>query len=252
MKEEEVAFRNERGRRLAAVIMRPDLGEPAAMAVLCHGMLSGKNSPKHVALSERLAARDIATLRFDFTSRYGSEGPIEELTYTHQVLDLEAAVNFARETFGPLPLGIYGSSMGGAVALLYTARLGNVNALATISAVGRPGDLWSAWLGEEKKAQWRKEGWIELQGIRLPWSFYMEATTKDAIGAAACVRCPLLVVHGAKDTVVPVAQAREIHAAAAGEKKLVILPEADHSYSRPEDLERMLQEVAGWLQTNLL
>src|SRR4030042_1278948 len=99
MKEEEVAFRNERGRRLAAVIMRPDLGEPAAMAVLCHGMLSGKNSPKHVALSERLAARDIATLRFDFTSRYGSEGPIEELTYTHQVLDLEAAVNFARETF---------------------------------------------------------------------------------------------------------------------------------------------------------
>jgi alpha-beta hydrolase superfamily lysophospholipase len=252
MKEEKVTFPNERGRRLAAVMGRPDLGAPAAVAVLCHGMLSGKNSPKHVMLSERLTARDIATVRFDFTSRYDSEGSIEEMTYTHQVLDLQAAVSFARDTFGPLPLGIYGSSMGGAVAILYVARFGGVDALATIAAVGRPGDLWSAWLDAERKERWRKEGWIEFRDTRLPWGFYADAIKKDVIGAAAQVRCPFLVVHGAKDAVVPVEQGREIHAAAGGEKKLVILPEADHAFSRPEDLAQMLREVAGWLQENLV
>jgi alpha-beta hydrolase superfamily lysophospholipase len=252
VREEAVWFPNLRGRRLAAVFGRPENGAPKALVVLCHGMLSGKNSPKHQSLAHRLSSRGIASLRFDFTSRYDSEGPVEEMTYTNQVGDLAGAVDCARKTFGPLPLGLYGSSMGGAVAILYTATHEPPDALATISAVGRPGALWSAWGEGERLERWRLEGWITLEGTRLPYSFYQDSLKQDVPGAASRIRCPFLLVHGARDSIVPVVQCRELHAAAAGPKRIVILPEADHRFSRPEDLERMLQEVSDWFFAHLL
>jgi fermentation-respiration switch protein FrsA (DUF1100 family) len=231
VREEAVRFPNVRGRRLAAVLGRPEAGVPKALVVLCHGMLSGKNSPKHMLLAHRLSSEGIASLRFDFTSRYDSEGTVEEMTYTNQVGDLAA--------------------MGGAVAILYAATNEPPDALATISAVGRPAALWSAWGEGERLERWRIEGWITLEGIRLPYSFYQDILKQDVPGAAARIRCPFLLVHGARDSIVPVVQCRELHSAAAGPKRMVVLPRADHRFSRPEDLERMLQEVSDWFVTHL-
>jgi fermentation-respiration switch protein FrsA (DUF1100 family) len=252
VREEAVRFPNARGRQLAAILRRPEAGAPQAFVVLCHGMLSGKNSPKQMRLTELLSSHGFATLRFDFTSRYDSEGPVEEMTYTNQVGDLAAAVAWGRKTLGPLPLGLYGSSMGGAVAILYSAALEQPDALAAISAVGRPGDLWSAWARGEQLDRWRSEGWITLEGNRLPFGFYQDALNQDVPGAAAQIKAPLLLIHGARDSIVPAAQCRELHAAAAGPKRMVILPSADHRFSRPEDLETMLQEVSRWFLTYLM
>lgn len=251
MREEPVRFESREGRRLAGVIGRPARGEPRAAVVLAHGMLSGKNSPKHVQLAERLAAAGIATFRFDFTSRYESEGTIEEMTYTGQVSDLGAAVDRARAALGPLPLGLYGSSMGGAVVILYAGAGAEVQAIATIAAVGRPGALWSAWADAEGIARWRREGWMEVEGTRLPYGFYEDTLRQDVLAAAARLRAPLLLVHGARDALVPVEQCRELHAAAPVPKRLVILPGGDHRFSRPEDLARMLEEVTAWFVSRL-
>jgi dipeptidyl aminopeptidase/acylaminoacyl peptidase len=250
--EEPVRFSNARGRRLAGVIGRPDAGAPRAVVILAHGMLSGKNSPKHILLAQKLAALGIATLRFDFTSRYDSEGPVEEMTYTAQVGDLASAVEFARDAIGPVPAGLYGSSMGGAVVLLYAASGDRFGALAVISAVGRPGDLWSAWADADRLGRWRESGWIDLEGHRLPYSFYEDALRQDVIAAAGRVRAPLLLVHGARDAIVPVDQCRALHDAAPGPKRMVILPEADHRFSGPADLARMIREVSGWFEKHLL
>lgn len=252
MREQPVRFENPDGRRLAGVIGRPDRGDARAVVVLCHGMLSGKNSPKHIALAERLAARGIATLRFDFTSRYESEGTVEEMTYTRQVADLEAAVRLARERLGRLPLGLYGSSMGGAVAILYAGSGAEVDAVATIAAVGRPGDLWAAWADGAGIEKWRREGWMMVEDARLPYGFYEDTLRQDVLGAAARVRAPILLVHGGRDRLVPVAQCRELHASAPGPKQILILPEADHRFSRPADLARMLDEVTDWFASRLL
>jgi len=252
VKEERVSFLNQRGRRLSGVIAMPDLGEPAAVVVMAHGMLSGKNSPKHLALSRRLADRDIASLRFDFTSRYESEGPIEEMTYTQGIEDLRSAVDCARAALGPLSMGLHGSSMGGAIVLLYAARHGGVDAITTIAAVGKPGPLWEKWLGAEGMAQWQQEGWTSFEDQRIPWNFYRDALSKDAIAAAARLRCPLLVVHGDQDPVVPVGQAEAIHAAARDPKRIVLVPGGGHRFDRPEEFDVMLREVSGWFAEHLL
>jgi hypothetical protein len=43
------------------------------------------------------------------------------------------------------------------------------------------------------------------------------------------VTCPTLVIAGDADTIVPVSQTRQIHDAAGGPKRLVIIEGADHN-----------------------
>jgi dipeptidyl aminopeptidase/acylaminoacyl peptidase len=101
-------------------------------------------------------------------------------------------------------------------------------------------------------ARWEREGWTAFEGQQIPWSFYRDAVSKDAIGASAQVRCPLLVVHGDGDDIVPVEQAKAIHAAARGPRRLVIIPGGGHRFDQPGELEWMLREVSGWFAEHLI
>ncbi len=124
-----LTFQNRRGERLAGVLH----GDPAEVAVICcHGMLSTKDGPKHVMLAEELERAGLACLRFDFAGRGASEGRLEDLCFSGQVDDLEAAIDLLAAR-GVQRLGLFGSSMGGAVALLAAARDERVVAIATLA-----------------------------------------------------------------------------------------------------------------------
>lgn len=60
------------------------------------------------------------------------------------------------------------------------------------------------------------------------------------------VRAPVLVLHGARDSTIPADQARQIYAAAAEPKKLVIFPEGEHNDIPPVDRKAA---VDGFLET---
>ncbi len=77
----------------------------------------------------------------------------------------------------------------------------------------------------------------------------------DSLGRAPAVTCPVLVVHGARDSVVPVGLARRLFAAfparsASGrEKRFVELPEADHNDVVEESGPGLLATVRTFLHT---
>jgi uncharacterized protein len=62
----------------------------------------------------------------------------------------------------------------------------------------------------------------------LPLRFVM-VDQHRTIDHIAGVRAPLFIVHGARDTVIPVAQARRLYAKANEPKTLVILREGEHN-----------------------
>jgi fermentation-respiration switch protein FrsA (DUF1100 family) len=64
-------------------------------------------------------------------------------------------------------------------------------------------------------------GFLPLQQIMVD-----QYRTIDYIGQ---VRAPLYVVHGARDSLIPVHHARQVYAAANGPKTLVVLPGGDHN-----------------------
>jgi dipeptidyl aminopeptidase/acylaminoacyl peptidase len=247
--EERITFSNPRGQNLVGIVHRP-AAQPHAAAILCHGMESSKESEKIVALSRQLAARGILALRFDFAGSGESEGKFEEMTYSGEVEDLRAAYNFALQ-YEPRKIGIFGSSMGGTVAVLFAAQEKNVAALATIAAPVHPEKFSAKILTPEEARQWRTRGYIVYHDKRLNVSLLDDMARLDVPKAARKISCPVLVIHGDKDDTVPVAEGRELFAALAGPKRLCIIEGSDHRLTEPAHLQKALAESIGWLTQHL-
>ena len=248
--ERQVIFSNGRGERLAGVLHLPTDENGSLGVILCHGMESSKESLKLVQLGESFSRAGYTALRFDFTGAGESTGDFESITCTRQVEDLEAAHELLKER-GVVRVGIIGSSMGGTTALVYAGAAEGVAALVTLAAPFNPRELLERDFPPEAVAAWRERGFIDFNGHPLTTDFLEEALTIDVAGAVAQIACPVLVIHGDADPTVPVEQARELHAALPGEKRLCIFPGADHRFTREEDRGAALARAEEWMARHL-
>ena len=244
--EQQVTFGNRRGECLAGVLHLPQETANGFGVILCHGMESSKESLKLLHLGESLSRAGYTALRFDFTGAGESTGDFESITCTRQVEDLEAAHELLKER-GVAEVGVIGSSMGGTTALMYASRATGVVAVATLAAPFDPRELLERDFPPKAIALWRAQGFIDFNGRRLTTDFLEEALTVDPAGAAARITCPVLVIHGDADATVPVSQAWSLHAALSGEKELLILPGADHRFTRQEDRDTALSHAEEWI-----
>ncbi len=248
--ERQVTFSNGRGERLAGMLHLPP-GEAGSLGViLCHGMVSSKESLKLVHLGESLGRAGYTALRFDFTGAGESTGEFGSITCTRQVEDLKAAHVLLMQR-GVARVAILGSSMGGTTALVYAGAAEGVAALVTLAVPFNPRELLERDFPPEAVAAWRARGFIEFDGHRLTTDFLEEALTLVVAAAVARITCPVLVIHGDADPTVPVEQARQLHAALHGEKRLCILPGADHRFTREDDRGAALRQAEEWMARHL-
>ncbi len=250
---ERVAFFNSLGQRLIGLLHRQASSGPVLgpTVVLCHGMMSAKEGRKQGAFAEALERCGFSVLRFDFSFCGESEGKFEEITFTQEVDDLAGAVRWVREQGGG-PLGLLGSSMGGAVAVLYGSRDPDIRALVTLAAVAFPQRLVDRMVELKKKMDaWRDEGHLFGAEGDVGESFFQDAKAQDIPGAIRGMAAPVLILHGALDDVVSVDDARALHENAPGPKRLKIFPLADHRFIRDEDLGDAVTETLDWFWTYL-
>lgn len=252
--EEALTFRDQQGHSIAAVLSRPD--RPAAgLVVLCHGFLSGKNSTTNKTLTRLLNEQGLATFRFDFFGQGESGGPFEELTTTLAVeqtelaLDLVAAKGYGR-------IGLVGSSFGGLVAILTTARRQDIACLALKCPVVDFAEELRLNFGPEELARWQATDTIpNIMGgpdrVRLRYGFYEDSLRQIAYGPAERITAPTLIVQGDHDECVPLHQSHRLHEALGGPKRLDLLPGADHQFTRGEDFLRMTTSMSEWLVRHL-
>ena len=239
-----VTFRNARGNTLTGIVQ----GTPGRrMVILCHGMLSSKDGPKHVALAAALSDVGIASLRFDFAGRGESEGSLYDLSLSGQVQDLDAAVGHLG-TLGVQEVGVFGSSMGGTVAYLTAARDERIIALATLAAVGHPEFI--ADTHPQEFAAFMEQDYIETTDGRIGRAFLDDALSHDVLAAVAILRAPILVIHGEDDETVPCSDAHDI-AAVARTASLELVAGADHEFSNPIYLRPVLQRITQFFQQHI-
>src|SRR6185295_9234506 len=211
---------------LSAVLHHPSQ-PPHGSAILCHGMESAKNSEKLIFLARALAHRGVLALRFDFRYVGESSGKFADITYSGEVEDLQAAYDFMQDRH-PGKSVIFGSSMGGTVALLFAAQEPSVAAIVTLAAPGRPENFPTRMLTPEQLQRWREQGHTIYNGKRLNISLLDDLERLNVPEAARRIRCPVLILHGETDEVVPVAEACELHEILASPKRLSIFKETDH------------------------
>ncbi|MEX0802169.1 MAG: alpha/beta fold hydrolase [Candidatus Binatia bacterium] len=246
MFEEKISFISTTGETIVGVLHHPSDKLSCGAVILCHGMESDKNSDKLVYLSRMLAQRGIVTLRFDFAYVGESSGKFADITYSGEVADLRAAYDFMQSR-QPVRTAILGSSMGGTVALLFAAEEPCVAALVTIAAPVHPEAFPRRILTPEQLQQWRDQGFTFYNGQRLNVALLEDIERINVCASARKIVCPVLVIHGDADEVVPVEEAHELHACLSSVKKLSILKGIDHRLSNPVIMQRALNEVVDWL-----
>ncbi len=246
MSEEKIFFPNARGDILSGVLHHPERNPARGAVILCHGMESDKNSEKLVVVGRELARRGVLAMRFDFAYVGESTGKFEDLTYTGELSDLQAAYALVASRHQG-KMAILGSSMGGTVALMFAAQEPSVAALVTLAAPLHPEKFPVRILTPVQFREWRERGFLLYHGKRLNASLLVDLENIDVPACARKVICPVLILHGDLDEVVPIEEAYELHGCLTKAKRLSIFAGGDHRLSNPEMMRRAIAEAIDWL-----
>ncbi len=221
-----------RGLKVKGVATIPDAGRRSyPCVILSHGLLSSKDSSKHIALSEALDAHGIASCRFDYHGCGESEGRVEETTLSIRIDNLERTKDWVlrHASIDAARIGLLGSSFGGATSLVVAARDATVRCIS----------LWSTpYLLENKEEN-------SLSGTVFKESIFKDFAGYDLLAEARRVSHGL-VVHGEMDEVVPLAEARAIYENLREPKKFELIGGGDHVFSRDADRERAIRLATEW------
>ena len=205
---ERVSIRADDGVRLAGWFL-PRPGAPAV--ILLHGYPAEKADLLPIASA---LAPEFATLLVDQRYFGDSEGGATTLGFRERQ-DLKRMLDFL-EARGATTVGVFGFSLGGAVALLTAAEDPRIRAIvayapfADLRTLGRELYGWM-WLG--------RYPFVEAM---LVWSrllFGVDITRPSPAEAAARVAVPVLLVHSRQDEQIPFRHAERLQAALAANPK---------------------------------
>ncbi len=252
--EEALTFQDEGGHRVSAVLSPPERPDQT-IAVLCHGFLSNKNSTTNKTLTRLLHQHGIATFRFDFFGQGESEGLFEDITATLAVGQAHAAIQTV-VTRGYRTIGLVGSSFGGLVAILTAAQRHDLACLALKCPVVDFAEELRLEFGPDEMGRWQATDTIpNIMGnpdrVRLKYRLYEDCLQTVAYGPATKIVTPTLIVQGQKDEMVPLHQSQKLFDFLRGPKRMDLLPDADHQFTRAEDFHAMTTSITEWLVTHL-
>jgi alpha-beta hydrolase superfamily lysophospholipase len=188
--------------------------------VALHGLKHSKS--QNVGLAEELAERGFDVVLIDHRAHGDSDGEYttwgaKEADDVRRVVDALLAEALIRK-----PFYVWGVSMGGTTAIRYAAcdtRVAGCMAVAPYTSGPQVARRLLLLLSPETYEQaWQRAG--ELAGF--------DPRDASALAAVRQLHCPLVVVHGTLDTLVPFSHGQAIVAAAAGPAELIDIPAATH------------------------
>jgi len=232
MAQSEIAYIEVGGRRIA---YRARSGSPPTLVFL-PGYGSDMEGTKALALDAFADRRGLAMLRLDYSGTGSSGGRFTDGTLA---LWLEEALAVAdRLTEGPLI--VVGSSMGGWIGLrLALLRPERVRALVGIAAAP---DFTEWGFTSEEAARLTDQG-------QMTRAFWESGQQLLLLGGEIAIECPVRLLHGERDTEVPLEVAfRTLRALRSSDVQLNVLKGGGHRLSEPHEIDAILHTVAGLLE----
>lgn len=257
------------GLKMVGTLAMPTSDAPVPLVLLFHGFKGERDELPVVNTEEGMysrtarifAERGYATLRIEFIGSGESEGKWEDTTFTGQIGDAIAALDFASTLEGvdPERIGIIGLSQGGLVAAGAAGQDARVKALVLWSAAANPASNFANILPMETIQAGLALADGEALPVTLPWGeetsmkrgFFEQLYTVDPVASIVKYGGPMLVIVGSRDTTVyPQPQQGQIfldyH---EGHEALVVL-DGDHVFdvlaTGPEVLDQAIWNSLAW------
>lgn len=253
MIQEKTTFFNSNGEPLSAIVRIPEGAGKFPAVVLCHGFALNKDNELMFGLWDAISRAGFVCLRFDFTGHGDSKGNFRELTISQEIRDVKNAVEYLKTTniVDEKRIAIVGHSLGASVAML-AAEEGRIKAVAEISGVARLEDFISSKFNDFQVKEWKKKGYIQLHNFdELSIDMLRDIKRHDLLSGLKKMKCPLLIIHGTDDTLVPFENAREIFNHANDPKFLELVDGADHFFRNAQDREMLYEVIVGFLQRSM-
>jgi fermentation-respiration switch protein FrsA (DUF1100 family) len=233
------------GVRLAAWYLPGTL--PAAIVVSC-GYRGRAGDVLGISTSLQRAGFHVAA--YGWRGTPGSDNAAHTLG-VYERNDLSAVINAMAARLGPVPIGLLGYSMGGAVSISVGADDRRVAAICTDSAFADPRVL----MGDRVHEALKIPAALVLSPVIALLARRTGARLTDFRPVLAVGRVaprPLLIIHGEDDVTVPVRHAEMLYAAAGQPKELWRLPGVGHVGAYFADRGEYIDRVTAFFRSALL
>lgn len=250
--------------------------KPKGVVIIVHGL--GEHSGRYENLLEKMKGKGVSFFAPDHRGHGRSGGKRGHvMSFMEYVFDLKLLVDFIRDDYEKIPLFLLGHSMGGVIALKYAFTYQEDIDGLIISSAGLVPVLevpkWKESLGRFFSRR--------MPGLTMPSGLPAEAISRDnavvkayeddplvhdkvssrwfteftdsgqeCLDRAGELKVPILLFHGTEDGLVHPRGTEQIYEGASSrDKELYLFDGLYHETMNelPEDRERVLNMVSGWI-----
>lgn len=246
MIQERVRFYNNKQRRIEGRIYKDDPVSEDGV-IFCHGLFSSKDGYKITGLAGDIVRCGYTLLTFDFSFSGESEGVLSDLSLLQEVEDLKSAHTFFSE-YGIKRMHLIGSSMGGAVCILFaSASSAVIESIILIATPVKLDKLIFDMTGIDDIDSIPDAGMTLIDNIPINNLFFKESKLIDMKSAVSKIKAPVLVIHGGLDKVVDPDNAEFLQAELGTRCSYILIGDGDHNLVRDADMKILRNNITRWL-----
>lgn len=241
----DTTFRTLDGLYLSGTLATRGASDQHAVVLVHGGGVTREEGGFFTRLASGLGEAGVASLRFDLRGHGQSEGEQQDLTLSAMLNDIRVAIAHVRAKTGVQSVSLLGASFGGGICGYYAAkRSDDVTRLVLLNPQldykWRTIDSRSYWsddyLNDEAAHQLAEQGYIDFTPtLRHGRAIFNEVFWLKPNEVLGEIVAPTLVVHGTKDTLVPIESSRAAMAQFRAEHELVEIEGAQHGFAVHED-----------------
>jgi alpha-beta hydrolase superfamily lysophospholipase len=271
MSQQHVTIRSRDGLHLAGTLVTPDPPASQAVVLVHGGGVTREEGGFFARLAAGLANGGVASLRFDLRGHGESEGRQEDLTIAGILGDISAALGQVASMTDARDLALLGASFGGGICAYYAAQ--HPEQLQSLVLLNPLLNYKKRFIDD--KPYWHDDQIDDDAGQELLANGYVAHSPTFKLGRALLnevfylqphrvlgqIVTPTMLVHGTRDTFIPVSSSQDAAKELGGEVRLVEIDGAQHgiavhddpSYAHPQTQRwqaELIETVTGWITSH--
>lgn len=232
MEERKVSIINKYDEKLIGIETTPSSKKKEyPTIILVHGFgVKKEEGGMFDELAKSLAEENFLIYRFDFSGRGESGGDYSKTSLSKQKSDLSEILKFVKsqQKVNSSKIGILAQSFGTCVTVALMPKVKTIILMGSVAnalEILKRNTRWEKLDTEGVSKKIKSSGEV----ILIDKQFWEDLKNYDLLKSIKKINCPILFIHGSKDSIVPLSEMESYFENANVPKEKIIIDGADHS-----------------------